>query len=93
MDEELLEELEEILITSDIGMDTTMKIIERAAEPRSKMRISQSPEDVKRMLKKIIAETYRQERQAETEQTRPLVITDDRHKRRRQDDHHRQART
>ena len=29
IDEELLEELEEVLITSDIGMETTMKIIEQ----------------------------------------------------------------
>lgn len=29
IDEDLYEELEEILITSDIGMDTTMDIIER----------------------------------------------------------------
>ena len=28
VDEELFDELEEILITSDIGMDTTMRIIE-----------------------------------------------------------------
>lgn len=29
IDEDLYEELEEILITSDIGMDTTMEIIEK----------------------------------------------------------------
>ncbi|NLY71384.1 MAG: hypothetical protein GX076_06880, partial [Clostridiales bacterium] len=29
IDEETLEELEEVLITSDIGMDTTLKITER----------------------------------------------------------------
>ena len=28
IDEDLMDELEEILITSDIGMDTTMKIME-----------------------------------------------------------------
>ena len=28
VDEEFLEELEEILITSDIGMETTMKIVD-----------------------------------------------------------------
>jgi len=28
IDEELFEELEEILITSDVGIDTSMKIIE-----------------------------------------------------------------
>ena len=32
IDEDLYEELEEILITSDIGMDTTMEIIEKRRE-------------------------------------------------------------
>ncbi|WP_312093498.1 signal recognition particle receptor subunit alpha, partial [Aminipila sp.] len=32
VDEELLEELEEVLITSDIGMETTMKIIGQLRE-------------------------------------------------------------
>ena len=36
VDEELMDELEEILITSDIGMDTTMNIMERAQGPQSK---------------------------------------------------------
>ena len=32
VDEEVLDELEEILITSDVGIDTTIKIIERIEE-------------------------------------------------------------
>ena len=38
VDEDLMDELEEILITSDIGMDTTMHIMEMLR----KMRISRS---------------------------------------------------
>ena len=32
VDEEVLDELEEILITSDVGVDTTLKIIKRIEE-------------------------------------------------------------
>lgn len=43
VDEELFDELEEILITSDIGMDTTMRIIEELRGRRQRRSISQSP--------------------------------------------------
>lgn len=55
IDEELLEELEEILITSDIGMDTTMKIIERLRADIKANYIS-SAEKVRNQLKKIMTE-------------------------------------
>ena len=32
MDDQVLDELEEVLITSDVGVDTTIKIIERIEE-------------------------------------------------------------
>lgn len=55
IDEDLLDDLEEILITSDIGMETTMKIIERL---RSDIKNSyiKGPNEVKKQIKKIIAE-------------------------------------
>ncbi len=46
IDEDLYEELEEILITSDIGMDTTMDIIERLRKKIRKEKIN-DPQDVK----------------------------------------------
>lgn len=54
IDEDLLDELEEILITSDIGMETTMKIME---ELRSyiKTEYITSPDKIKDGLAKIIA--------------------------------------
>jgi len=55
IDEELLEELEEVLITSDIGMDTTMHIVERLREDIKKEYLSE-PAQVTEHLKKIIAE-------------------------------------
>ncbi len=50
VDEELLEELEEILIMSDIGIDTSTKIIENLREKIKKEKI-QDEEDVKKALR------------------------------------------
>lgn len=53
IDEEMMEELEEVLITSDIGMDTTMKITAKLREDIKKLNIRE-PEGVKNQLKTII---------------------------------------
>lgn len=53
IDEELYEELEEILITSDIGMDTTVDIIERLRNKIRKEKIN-DPQEVKPALKEVI---------------------------------------
>ncbi|MGV3024703.1 signal recognition particle-docking protein FtsY [Clostridium thermobutyricum] len=55
IDEDLYEELEEVLITSDIGMDTTVEIIERL---RKKIRTEKinDPQMVKPALKEVIKE-------------------------------------
>ena len=55
VDEDLMDELEEILITSDIGMDTTMTIMERLRDTIKNDDIT-SPEGVKTALKKIMTE-------------------------------------
>jgi fused signal recognition particle receptor len=49
IDEELLEELEEILITSDIGVHTTMALIEHVREGVEK-KVLQDPDQLKRAL-------------------------------------------
>ena len=54
IDEEMYEELEEALITSDIGMETTMNIIERLREEVK--RKWPEPEEVGGILRDIIAE-------------------------------------
>ena len=73
VDEEFLEELEEILITSDIGMDTTMHIVERLRE-EIKINNMTKPEVVKMRLAKIIAALMdKKENQKLCEDT-PLVI-------------------
>ena len=53
VDEDLMEELEEVLITSDIGMDTTMKIMEQLREAVKKEHITQ-PQEVKQALQQIM---------------------------------------
>ena len=50
VDEEFLEELEEVLIMSDIGMDTSIKIISNLRERMKKEKI-QDEEDVKQALR------------------------------------------
>lgn len=55
IDEDLYEELEEILITSDIGMDTTMEIIEQLREKIRKEKINDT-ELVIPTLKSVIKE-------------------------------------
>lgn len=55
IDDDLYEELEEILIMSDIGMDTTVAIIERLKEKIRKEKINDTNE-VKPALKAVIRE-------------------------------------
>lgn len=55
VDEEFMDELEEILITSDIGMDTTVKITGKLRSDIRNLEL-RDPESVKGRLKKIIEE-------------------------------------
>lgn len=55
IDEDLYEELEEILITSDIGMDTTVEIIDRLRDKIRKEKINDT-EEVIPALKVVIKE-------------------------------------
>lgn len=60
IDEELFEELEEALIMADIGVPTTMKIIESLREEVKKQKIT-NVEDLKRILSEIIADLLEDE--------------------------------
>ena len=55
VDEELLEELEEVLVTSDIGMETSINIIEKLRTRIKRDRI-EDEEEVKKALKEIMKE-------------------------------------
>ena len=73
IDDDLLEELEEILITSDVGMETTMKIIETLRK-EIKSYSSAAPDDVKRILSNIIARLISKNDKQELCSQTPLVI-------------------
>ena len=53
VDEELLEDLEEVLITADVGVNTTMDIIEKLEDVIRTKKIT-DPQDVREELKSII---------------------------------------
>lgn len=55
IDEETFDELEEALITSDIGMETTMRITDRLRQDIKKMKLYE-PKEVQERLKEIIKE-------------------------------------
>lgn len=74
VDEDLLDELEEILITSDIGMDTTMNIVESLRKAIKKDNLS-TPEAVRDGLKKIMADIVNKGERHVLSSERPLVIT------------------
>ncbi len=73
VDEEFFDELEEILITSDIGMDTTMRIIEELRGHVKNAHITK-PEVVKTILKKIIVRFIDKEDRQKLSNETPLVI-------------------
>ena len=55
VDEDLLDELEELLITADVGVVATEEILDRLREEIKENRIK-DPEDIKRALKTIVAD-------------------------------------
>ncbi|MGF6375650.1 fused signal recognition particle receptor [Clostridiales Family XIII bacterium PM5-7] len=73
IDEDLMDELEEILITSDIGMDTTMNIMEQLRQ-YIKDNYIKDPADVKEALTKVIAEIMDKGERNQLCQDTPLVI-------------------
>lgn len=55
VDEELFEEIEEILITSDAGVETTMKIIDQLRNTAKERKITEAA-DLKEILKEILTQ-------------------------------------
>ena len=73
VDENVMDELEEILITSDIGMETTMKIMDKIRDKISTDYIVK-PENVRKALSEIIRQCVdKGDRQLLSDKT-PLVI-------------------
>jgi len=73
VDEDLMDDLEEILITSDIGMDTTMRIMEQLRD-RIKNNNITTPEGVKDALKEILIRLVDKGERQILCQENPMVI-------------------
>ena len=73
IDEDFLEELEETLIISDIGMDTTEKIMEQLRKKINDRYITK-PEDVKAALESVIAELVDKGERNKLCPENPLII-------------------
>lgn len=73
VDEDMLEELEEVLIMSDIGMETSMKIID-ALRTKIKKEKLENEEDVKKALKDIMKEILNVGNEGLKLETTPSVI-------------------
>lgn len=73
IDEELLEELEEILILADVGLETTDKIMDGLRERIRDGRLKE-PSEVKEALKDITCEIMDEDVEPMTLETKPSVI-------------------
>ena len=73
VDEDLMDELEEALIMSDIGMETTMNIMDRLRD-RVKNEYIISPEEVRSVLKDIMIEMADKKERQEICKDTPLII-------------------
>lgn len=73
VDEEFLEELEEILIMSDIGIETSTKIIDKLRERMKKEKI-EDEEEVKKVLKEEMQDILNIENKGLQLNTKPSII-------------------
>ena len=73
IDEDLLEELEELLITADMGVSTSLKIIEEVREEVSR-KILKNPQELKIALKKKIYDILNVDNSLVQTEDRPYVV-------------------
>ncbi len=73
IDEDLFEELEEILITADVGMNTALKLVEDLKERLVERRIS-DPQLVKETLQDVLAESLTSDQAISLVPETPTVI-------------------
>ena len=73
IDEDLFEELEETLIMADIGVDTTMEIIERLRKEVRQGRLTR-PEDIREKLVEIVGSIMSEDVPPTALETKPAVI-------------------
>ena len=73
IDDDMIDDLEEVLITSDIGMDTTVRIMDELRDIVNKKEITE-PSYVTRELKRIVAELIDKGDRMKMSEEYPLVI-------------------
>ncbi|KNY25774.1 signal recognition particle-docking protein FtsY [Pseudobacteroides cellulosolvens] len=73
VDDELFDELEEILVTSDIGVDTSLKVIEDLKKKVRENRVTDAMK-VKDLLKESLAELLAEENSELNLESKPSVI-------------------
>ena len=74
VDEDMLEELEEALITSDIGMETSIQMIDKLRNKIKREKI-EDEEAVRKALKEIMKETLEVAEPKLNLNTKPSIIT------------------
>ncbi len=72
IDEELLEEIEEILITGDVGVDTTLEIIDHLRDQIKKRKL-ETPQEIQQVLKEELSKQLLAPPETVVEQ-KPFVI-------------------
>lgn len=73
IDDELYEELEEILITADIGVETSLEIMDKLKEKVQEYKIK-DPKEVYTCLKEVLTEMLDDETAAEKTNNKPKVL-------------------
>lgn len=73
IDDELYEELEEILITADIGVETSLEIMDKLKEKVQEYKIK-DPKEVYTCLKEVLIEMLDDETVAENTDNKPKVL-------------------
>lgn len=73
IDDEMIDDLEEVLITSDIGMDTTVKIMDELRDKVNRNEITE-PSYIKRELKRIVTDVIDKGERCRMSEDYPLVI-------------------
>ncbi len=73
IDEELYEELEEVLIRSDVGVNTSIELVERLREEVKKQKISQ-PNELPLILQELITELLGEEEELALAKQGPSII-------------------
>ncbi len=73
IDDEFLEELEEILITSDMGVETTLDIIDYIKQEVKKNKVDDTGE-IKNLIKKYLVEMLEKHEEIEEDNTKQQVL-------------------